>query len=556
MKTEVANALKFVGLSNEEIEKTIETPQDSSKGDFAFPCFILSKSWKKNPVEIAKEVVSKIKSNGVFEKIEAVGPYVNFFVDKSKLAIETLKKIEKEKASYGKNKAGNGKSFMIEFSQPNTHKAFHVGHIRGTTVGESIARLKEFSGYSVIRANYSGDTGMHIAKWIWCYNKFHKGEKISGEESWFAKIYVEAVKKLEGNESAEAEVLEINRKLDEGSDKKIIKLWADTRKKSIDAWKPIYKDLDVRFNKHFFESSVEKSGKLIAQDLVKRGIAKIDDGATIMDLKHHNLGVWVLLRRDGTVLYSAKDLALAEDKFSKYKVDESLVITSVEQNLHFQQLQKTLELMKFNWKKYHHKGYESVRLPEGKMSSRTGNNVLYADFRNELVNAAKEELAKREKLSELEINKRALSVAIASMKYPILKQDLNKVIIFDKEDALRFEGDTGPYLLYSYARARSILSKKSKMKDKLISGINEYEHKLLNLLSRFEDVVWTASMNMAPAGIAHYVYDLAKSFNEFYHNSQVIGSDEEFFRIRLVKAFCQVMENAMHLLGIPLIKEM
>ncbi|MGV8142604.1 MAG: arginine--tRNA ligase [Candidatus Pacearchaeota archaeon] len=558
MRKEVLLALKPSGLPSAQLEEILETPKDSTHGDFAFPCFALAKNWKKNPVEIAKELVVKMGKLKGFEKVEAVGPYVNFFVDKKILAREILNKISHEKNKYGSNANGKGKKFMIEFSQPNTHKAFHVGHIRGTSLGESIARLREFCGYNVIRANYSGDTGMHIAKWMWCYTKFHSKEEIKSEESWFAKIYVEAVQKLEGNEEAEAEVLAINRKLDERKDKKIMKLWTQTRLMSIAAWKPIYKDLDVQFDKHFFESKVEKAGKRIALELVKRGIATISDGATIMDLKDKNLGVWVLLRSDGTVLYSAKDLALAEDKSSKYRVDESLVITSVEQNLHFQQLQKTLEAMKFkNWKDYGHLGYESVRLPEGKMSSRTGNNILYAEFREELIASAKEELSKRFQLNENEVSKRALAIAIASMKYPMLKQDTNKIIIFDKEEATRFEGDTGPYLLYSYARAKSILKKaKKSKKHEAPKEISESEKNMVKELAIFPQVVTKALENTIVSGIAHYVYTLSQTFNEFYHSSQVIGSAEEVFRIELVKAFCTVMENAMHLLGIFLLEEM
>ncbi|MEK6894380.1 MAG: arginine--tRNA ligase, partial [Nanoarchaeota archaeon] len=474
-----------------------------------------------------------------------------------KVAHDLLSKIAKDKKNYGSNIEGKGKKFMMEFSQPNTHKAFHVGHIRGTSLGESIARVREFSGYKVIRANYSGDTGMHIAKWIWAYNKFHKGEKIQNNESWFAKIYVEAVKNLEGNEKGEIEVLEINKKLDEKRDSKLLKIWKDTRSKSISAWKPIYSDLDVKFDEQYFESQVEEKGKRIALELVKKGLAEISDGATIMNLKDRNLGVWILLRRDGTVLYSAKDIALAEEKFAKYSMDESLVITNMEQNLHFQQLKKTLELMKFkNWEKYYHLGFESVRLPEGKMSSRTGNNILYADFRKELVSAAKEEILKRDKISDKESEDRAVAIAISAIKYSMLKQDTNKVIIFNKEEAIRFEGDTGPYLLYSYARANSIISKSKHSKSFDINKIESHERALINELAHFPNLVLESSRTFNVNSIAHYAYNLSQKFNEFYHSCQVIGSKEEKFRVAIVNSFAIVLENSLKLLGIPTIKEM
>jgi len=557
MKSAVARVVsKVLGVSASEIESIIEIPKDSGHGDYALPCFSFAKKFKKSPIEIAKEIAHKLEASD-FDRIEPLGPYVNFFINQKKQSIHVISNILDKKDSYGSNDIGKGKTFMIEFSQPNTHKAFHVGHIRGTCFGESLARIREFSGYKALRLNYSGDTGMHIAKWIWAYKKFHANERVKQDESWFAKIYVEAVKKLEDNPKGEQEVEEINRALDARSDSKVLKLWRDTRAKSIAAWKPIYKDLDVRFDKHFFESEVEKEGKDIAQQLVKRGIATISDEATIMDLKDYNLGVWVLLRRDGTVLYSAKDLALAKMKYHDYHVDESLVVTSVEQNLHFQQLIKTLELMDFpNWKSYKHLGYESVRFPWGKMSSRTGDNVFYADFRNELVTEAKKEIKKREKISDLEADRRAIRIAVAAMKYSMLKQDIHKIQIFNKEEALRLEGDTGPYLLYTYARAKSII-RKTKVSSKIeTEQVYDSERLLVNLLARFPEVVENANNSMAPALVAHYAYDLAQQFNEFYHKCQVIGSDNQKFRVALVSATAQVLHNALSLLGIPVLEQM
>ena len=560
MKLHVIQILKKHSyLRNADIEGLLERPKEESMGDYALPCFFLARELKKNPVEIAKDIARNLKLTGEIEKVEAVGPYVNFFVNRKQVAISTLNKVVKEKENYGRMKKKDNK-VMVEFSQPNTHKAFHVGHIRGTSFGESLARIKEFCGDSVIRANYSGDTGMHIAKWMWCYTRFHKNEKIENQEEWFAKIYVEAMQKLEDNEEGTREVEEINRKLDEKKDKSLIKLWKETRKKSIDAWKPIYRDLDVKFDRDYFESQVEEAGKSIAKELVKDRLAEESEGATIMNFNSLGLGVWVLLRKDGTVLYSAKDLALARIKFKDYKLNESLVITNAEQNLHFKQLQKTLELMKFpHWKRYNHLGYESVRLPEGKMSSRTGNNILYADFRDELVEEAKKEIDKREKLNVRELEKRALVIAIAAMKYSMLKQDVNKIIVFDKDEALRFEGDTGPYLLYSYARAKSILRKvktKNKSGKMKIESLDEKEKSLIMKFNDFPQTIGNAYKNNDPSCVAHYAYDLAQRFNEFYHSEKVIGSEREDFRLAIVECFSQVLKNALYLLGIDVLEEM
>ena len=559
MEKKIVKLLSFAGLKNSELEELIEIPKDSKRGDYSFPCFSLSKKLKKNPAEIAKDFSGKIQLSRDFERVEAVGPYINFFVEKKYLAKKTIEKITKEKDKYGSGKFEKGK-VMIEFSQANTHKAFHVGHIRGTSLGESLARILEFSGNKVVRANYQGDTGMHVAKWIWCYQKYHSKEELKNDESWIASIYVEAIKRLEKSEKLQKEVDEINKKLEDRTDKELVKLWKKTRKLSLDSFEKIYHELNTKFDEYFFENEVEKEGKKISQELVKKKIAEISDGATIVDLGEDKLGVWVLLRSDGTVLYSSKDLALAEKKFSDFKIDKSIYVVANEQNLHLQQLFKTLELMKINLAdKCKHISYGMVRFPWGKMSSRSGENVLYSDFKKKLVDYSMKEVEKRFKnLESTEVYDRALAIAIASLKYSMLKQDTNKDLIFDPKKSLSFEGDTGPYLLYSYARASSIL-RKAKYKNQRkfeIGKISDSEKKLIVELGRFPEIVKSSSGNLSPNLIANYSFQLAKTFSEFYHNCQVIGSEEEGFRLKLVDCFSQTINNSLHLLGIPVISEM
>lgn len=560
MKEKVVEALAFLPLKKEEIEGLIEIPKDPVLGDFAFPCFSLSKTMRKNPIEIANETLTKIRSTKNFEKIQAVGPYVNFFIDRNQLTEKTIGKILREKDNYGMCKISNEK-VMIEFSQTNTHKAFHVGHIRGTSLGESLARLFEYCGNKVVRVNYQGDTGMHVAKWLWCYETYHKGEEIKNDESWFAHIYTEAVARLAENEELQKDVDEINQALDLGNDKKLIDLWKKTREICLKSQKKIYEELNTDFDENFFESQFEKRGKAIAEKLVIAGIAKISDGATIIDFKEHGmpeLGVWVILRKDGTVLYSAKDIALAEKKFSQYKIQKAMYVVGAEQQLHMAQLFKTLEMMKFKQASLcEYVPFSLVRLPEGKMSSRTGNNVLYSDFRADLMKHASEEIVKRNnKLSKDEVEKRALAIIVSAMKYTMLKQDTNKVIIFDKDEALRFEGDTGPYLLYSYSRAKSILRKATGKTAKMEVSVSECEKNLISSLDSFPNVVEGAYYDRSPATIAHYAYQLAQVFNEFYQQMKVIGEPEEAFRLKLVSCFAQVMKNALYLLGIDTIEEM
>ncbi len=548
---------KEIPLEEKEIFNLIEMPPSSELGDFAFPCFSLAKTLKKNPNQIAQELKTRIKLPKEIERIEIAGAYLNFFADKKIFVEKLIKEILEKKENFGKKKF-NLKG-MIEFSQPNTHKAFHVGHLRGTSIGESLARIAEFFGEKVIRANYSGDTGMHIAKWIWCYKKYHAEERLKDDESWIASVYVDAVKRLSENPEFQEEVNKINQKIENKSDKQINELWKKTRKLSVDSWKKIYKEMNTRFDIHYFESEVEERGKEIADELVKKKIAKISDGATIVDLEKYNLGIWVVLRKDGTVLYSAKDLALAERKFKDYNLNWFLIVIGDEQDMYFKQLFKVLDLMGFKGNKIlKHIPFAMVRLPAGKMSSRTGENILYSDFIKEVTDYSKKRIKERTpKISKVKLEKRAIAVSIAAIKYSMLKQSTNKPIIFRKEEALNFEGDTGPYLLYSYARASSILKKvKSKDAKFEIKNVELKEFELAKKLSQFPEAVISAYNNYSPSLIANYSYELAKTFNEFYHTCPVINSENESFRLRLVKTLRIVLKNSLNLLGIETIEEM
>ncbi len=558
MKEHIVSLLmKVVSLKKEEIENLVEAPQNKDFGDYAFPCFSLTKVLKKSPNEIAKDIEKKLMKSKEVEKIVTVGSYVNFYLNKKYLAENTLKEILKKKDKYGSMEISKER-VMVEFSQANTHKAFHIGHVRGTSLGESIARILEFGGNKVVRANYQGDTGMHVAQWIWCYNKYHVKEKLKKDETWVAGIYVESVSRLNENEKFKEEVEEINRKLDSKEDKKLNGLWEQTRELSLESFEPIYKELNTKFDNYFYESEVEDRAKDISKELLNKKIAELSEKAVIMDLEKFNLGIWVLLRSDGTVLYSAKDIALAEMKFNKYKIDKSIYVVGSAQQLHVYQLFKTLELMKFKQaEKCRYVPITEVRLPEGKMSSRTGQNILYSAFKDELVEYAKMEIQNREKVSGKELNTRALAISIASLKYVMLKQDVNKAIVFNKKEALQFEGNTGPYLLYTYARAKSILKKAKSKEKKLVFGdIDEKERNLISKLALFPEIALSSYNNLAPNVIANYCYELAQIFNEFYHSEKVIGSTNEIFRLSLVECSAQVLKNGLSLLGINVIEKM
>ena len=533
----------------------LEVPKEKEHGDYAFPCFQLSKKLKKNPVEIALDLSKSIPVKGLIKEVHVIGPYLNFVVDKQKLAAKLIPAIIK--GDYGKQQKKKEK-MMVEYSQPNPLKAFHVGHIRGTAIGESLARVLRYNGYEVVQTNYMGDTGAHIAKWIWCYENFHKGEQPPKDdiEKWIASIYVESVKRISENKELQEDVDKFNKILEEGKDTEIMELWNKTKTWSLDAFDLIYEDLDAHFDKDYFESEVEERGKEISKKLVEKGIAKVDEGATIVDLEEFGLAKWVLLRKDGTALYSAKDLALAEKKFKDFDIDKSIVCVGVAQKLHMMQLSKTLELMKFKKaKKYDFLFFEMVRLPTGKMSSRTGENILYSDLKKELSDYAEKEVKKRHTdWNKQQIAESSQNIAIAAIKFDMIAQDPNKYIVFDIKKVMDFEGETGPYIQYAHARICSVLRKAGKT----AKGANfemlhsPQEENLVMLLLNFPSVVAEAGESYKPHIIARYLLDLSQSFNEFYHKCPIIQADEETKKARmmLIIAVKQVLENGLELLGI------
>lgn len=560
-----------LSLPRERVADLLETPPDETLGDYALPCFSFAKELQKPPAAIAAAFATKIKSDDLIERAEAKGPYLNLFLRKASLTNTILQNILAAGERYGDGEQKEEK-VMIEYSQPNTHKAFHVGHLRGTSIGEALARILKKYGYRVIQANYSGDTGMHVAKWLWCYINFHKGEKPpqEGRGRWLANIYVEAVKRLAEHPEGEAAVRELNRKLDEGNEKELVQLWQETREWSVAEFRQIYQELDAHFDVWWFEREFEARAKSISSELVKRGIAEESEGAIIVNLEKYGLGVWVLLRDDGTPLYSAKDLALAEKKFNEYDITRNIYVVGKAQALHLQQLFKTLELMEFpHAEKCFHLSFEEVRLPDGKMSSRTGRNILYQDLREEVYARAQSEIEERhEEWSDKEVAKVAEQVTVCALKFEMIARDHNKPIIFDAARVCDFEGDTGPYIQYTHARCNSILKKWGEQEGKKqekqkgsglqpkYTSVTLPEYRLAKKLHDFPNILATVAETFYPEHLAKYVLELAKLFNKFYHECPVLGSQEESSRLALVEATRNVLEQSLILLGIPAPKQM
>lgn len=560
MKKNISLLLKKVDLlKNEKIEETLETPPNPKFGDLASNIsFSLSKKLKKSPQAIADEIVKKIKipKGSPIEKVEAKAGYINFFLNYSRIAKSSLKGILKEKNSYGSSSIGKKKKIMVEFAHPNTHKGFHIGHLRNICIGESVSRILEFTGHKVVRTNYQGDIGPHVAKCLWGFINLHKSKAPKENRGdWLGQVYAEAARKFDEDEKVKQEVMEINKKLYE-RDKEYLKLWKMTRKWSLDNFDKIYKELGSKFDKLYFEADVEKRAKEISKKLLKKGIAKLSEGAIIIDLSKYDLGIYVLLTKEGNPLYESKDLALAEQQFGDFKIDRCIHVVGAEQKFYFQQLFKVFELIGSpGSKKSYHLVYELVTLKKGKMSSRLGTIVLYSQLRDEILKKTLKEIEKRNpKMSKKEKLDLAKKIGLGALKYGMLRIGYDRLLVFDMEEALQLEGNTGPYLQYAHTRCDGILKKTKKWKENFENeNLSKEEKKIIKKLIEFPNVVERALKDFRPHYICNYAYDLANIFSEFYHACPVLKAETKKlrdFRLSLVKATKITLKNSLSLLGI------
>ncbi|MFA6918982.1 MAG: arginine--tRNA ligase [Patescibacteria group bacterium] len=559
IKQEIRTAV-MKALAQDIDEKNIEitTPPEKEMGDFAVPCFYFSKLTRLSPNMIAKELKSKIRPSGFIKSVNNVGPYLNFVVNAKNFGQKVLKEVGKKGEKYGSSKPDKEK-IMIEYSGPNTHKEFHIGHVRNVALGASLVNLYRFGGKYVIPVNYIGDIGSHVAKCLWCLEKFHKDEELpENKGKYLGAIYSEAVNKIEGNEEFKKEAEEVQRKLESG-DKHFSALWKKTRKWSIDELGEIYKTLGVKFDHVFYESEVEKPGKKLVEELRDKGLAVKSEGATIINLEKYNLKNLLLLKSDGSSLYSTKDLALAKLKFEKYKIDKSFMVVDNRQSFYFQQVFKTLEIMGFD-KPMTHISYEFLTLKEGVMSSRAGNVIPFEDFLEQVIDLAKEETKKRhEDWEEKKIYEVCKKIAISAIKFNMLKVGNNVIIVFDAQEAISFDGYTGPYLQYTISRINSIL-RKEEAKDNIDFGKldNLLEKELMIKMSEFPEVIKSSISDNQLSALTKYLFDLARLFSNYYQNVPILASEAEIKKARLllISSVRQVLVNGLDLLGIESLEEM
>ena len=528
--------------------------------------------------ELAALVTEQLGVLDGFSRVVADKAYVNFYFDTATYAARVV-----EAAIAGGNDFGRGvprgERVMVEYAQPNTHHSFHIGHARNALLGEAVARLVEFAGFDTVRASYPGDIGLSVITVMWAYNKFYNGREpadIHERGQWMLKIYAEATAMLteKENETEEekarrlaydAERREMLRQWDVG-DPEVRELWRVTRQWSLDELDDILKMLDIKIDVFFFESEADELGKEIVKELITKGIAtderpsgpvivKIDEK---LGLKKEKYRTSVILRSDGTTLYSTKDLALAKQKFEKYHVDRSIYVVDVRQSLHFQQAFKILELWGFpQAAKCYHLAYGFVTLPEGTMASRKGNVVFFKDVADEACRRVQAIIAeKNPDLSEEQRNDAARKVGLGAIVYAMLEVDNLRDIVFEWDEALNFDGKTAPYIQNAYVRANSILKKAGGALPATAAfeyPLTQHEIELIDLVSRFPATAQLAALEYRPLHMASYAYELAKTFHSFYHSTPVLQAENEQVknaRLRLVAASRQTLANALRLLNI------
>jgi arginyl-tRNA synthetase len=539
----------------------LEVPPDRKMGDLAFPCFTLAKKLKQSPAEIAHEIAAKIGPKGYIAEVIAVGPYVNVRLNDATFGTAVMEQVKKQADEYGTSKVGADKRVMVEFANLNTHKDVHIGHLRNLFVGQTAVNLLQANGYDVIPVAYINDLGMHVAKSVWAMKTYHPEEKVPAEEriAYLRDVYVEANSKLDEEPALKAQVSEVFRELeDQRGD--ALSLWKETRGWTIDYLREVYDELKLTIDRWYFESDLIGKTKKIIDGLIQDGIVVESEGAWIVDLEEEKLGVNLLIKSDGTLLYNAKDLGLAFKKEEDYHPLRSIYVVDARQAHALQQLFATLDRMGFD-RELHHLAYDFVTLAGGAMASRKGNVIRYADFRDQLIDSARGETAARhEDWSEKQLNSVSRAIAFAAMRFGMLKQDVAKKIVFDMDDALSFEGFTGPYLLYTHARAQSLLKKAGRSKPLYSANTLESSsaHQLLVQLAQYPEVVFQSAQKLQPALLAQYLFDLGKQFSEFYANEPVLQQEGDALkeRLGLVKSVTQVLQNGMDLLGIELISEM
>lgn len=550
-----------LGLTESEIKEMIEIPADESMGDFAFPCFKFAKVLRKAPQMIAADIAAKIQGNEYFEKVEQVNAYVNFFISRSCFAGELVNEVNTLGQDYGKSDIGEGKTVIVEYSSPNIAKPFHIGHIRSTVIGNAIYNLYKEIGYNAIRINHLGDYGTQFGKMIVAYRKWGneddlKKNPIKSLLSYYTKFHVEAEEHPELNDEARAAFAKL-----EAGEPEEVALWEKFREYSLAEFNRVYDMLGITFDSYAGESFYSDKMPAVVDELREKGLLKESQGAHIVDLEPYGMTPAVILKSDGSSLYATRDIAAAIYRKKHYDFYKNIYVVASQQNLHFKQWKKILELMGYDWQDACvHVPFGLVSLEGGEtLSTRKGNVVFLEDVLNNAVDKTRDIMLEKN-ADNPELDEIAKAVGIGAVIFQELSNNRIKDYVFSWDKVLNFDGETGPYVQYTHARACSVLRNASEEDLAAIKDgkcdfsylTSDSAYSLVKLLYRVPEVIVDAAEKYEPSILTRHLIDIAQSFNKFYHDEHILvdNTDEKRAKLALVQASRTVIANCLALLGI------
>ena len=559
---QIVNAVQAINAEAQlpvaDVAGMLEYPPDATMGDLAFPCFKLSRTLRRSPVQIAQALADAIHDAAI-AKIEAVNGYLNITLANAFLADTVIPEILQKGERYGAQEFGKGKMVVLDYSSPNVAKPFHIGHLGTTVIGHSLRRLHEFAGYRCYGINYLGDWGTQFGKLIVAYRKWGSREAvIEGGIDKLVELYVRINNAIKGdpengvpaNDALAEESRAEFHKLEMG-DEENLELWKWFVSISLEEYERTYRQLGIEFDSYKGESFYTDKMPAQVQKLREAGLLKIDDGASIVDLADYNMPPCLILKRDGSTLYPTRDIAAAVYRKQEYGFDKAIYVTSAQQCLHFAQWFKVVELMGYDWHdQLVHVPYGTVSLNGAKLATRTGNVVLLKDLFalaiEKVSSIMKEKNPNLENASEI-----AEAVGVGAIVFYYLSNTRMKDINFVMEEALSFDGNTGPYVQYTYARACSVLGRAGEIADAPVEITTEEEAALVKTLCRFGERVTAAIADYEPSYITRFILDVAAAFNRFYHNCPILTAENEAVRasrVRLTEATKIVLGNAFDLI--------
>ena len=562
-KKEIAEiiAKNLEGLTEDEIKSMVEIPQDQSMGDYAFPCFRLAKTMRKAPNLIAAELAEKLQGEQLFSEVSPVNAYVNMFVSREEMMKSTISEVLEEKENFGRSDIGGNKKVIVEFSSPNIAKPFHIGHIRSTVIGNSLSKIYDALGYDVFKINHLGDYGTQFGKMICAYRRWGNREDVINSPiktllGYYTKFHVE----VEEHPELEDEARAIFTKLEQGS-KEEVELWQWFREESLKEFQRVYDMLGIEFDSYNGESFYSDKMPRFEKELSDKGLLQESKGAQVVDLEEYKLGTALIKKSDGSSLYITRDIAAAVYRKENYDFYKNIYVVATQQNLHFQQLFKIIELMGYDWaKQCVHVPFGMVRLEEGTMSTRHGRVVFLEDVLNGAIEKTREIIEEKnpniENLEEI-----TSQVGIGAVVFNELSNNRIKDYTFKWDQILNFDGETGPYVQYTHARCASLLRKAGedivakaqdpKNVDFALLAKSDSAYELTKLIYAFPGVVEQAGEKYEPSIITRHIIDIAQCFNKFYHDEHIIVDDEveKTSKIALVIATKRVIATGIGLLG-------